>query len=474
MTKNLFANKKFWQDTLRLALPVALQNLLTSSFTLADTLLVSSLGTVALSSVGMIGQWGWLMTMILVGFCSATTVFVSQYWGIRATDKIRRVAGISIIFALIISVTFTLLSFFFPNLVIRIFNSDAQVVATGSEYLKAVSFSYIAVALTNIMAAVLRSVENVKLPMYVSAFTTILNIFLDYVMIFGKFGFSKMGIKGAAVATVISAWLGVFILVIISLVQKNILIGSFKQYFVFDKTELTEYVKKATPVVINEGMWGVGTFVFNIIFGNMGYEYFSALTIVRSFENIAFVIFIGICSAASVMIGKSVGSGEIENALRDSKRFSVLVPALAVCVSVIIVLFRNQLVDLFNMGNSISELSVKTARSLMAVYAVAFPFRIMPYLQVVAIFRSGGDTVTGAKYELFCIWALSVPATLIAVYLFKVPFIVAYIIMYVFEDIPKNIFCMKFYLSKRWIKPVTEEGKQALLKLKNKAGDING
>ena len=122
MTKNLFANKKFWQDTLRLALPVALQNLLTSSFTLADTLLVSSLGTVALSSVGMIGQWGWLMTMILVGFCSATTVFVSQYWGIRATDKIRRVAGISIIFALIISVTFTLLSFFFPNLVIRIFN----------------------------------------------------------------------------------------------------------------------------------------------------------------------------------------------------------------------------------------------------------------------------------------------------------------------------------------------------------------
>ncbi len=474
MTKNLFKNKKFWQDTLRLALPVALQNLLTSSFTLADTLLVSSLGTVALSSVGMIGQWGWLMTMILVGFCSATTVFVSQYWGIRATDKIRRVAGISIIFALIISVVFTLLSFFFPNLVISIFNSDAQVVATGGEYLKAVSFSYIAIALTNIMAAVLRSVENVKLPMYVSAFTTILNIFLDYAMIFGKFGFNKMGIKGAAVATVISAWSGVFILVIISLVQKNILIGSLKQYFVFDKTELTEYVKKATPVVINEGMWGVGTFVFNIIFGNMGYEYFSALTIVRSFENIAFVIFIGICSAASVMIGKSIGSGKIENALRDSKRFSVLVPVLAVCVSVIIVLFRNQLVDLFNMGNSISELSIKTAHLLMAVYAVAFPFRIMPYLQVVAIFRSGGDTVTGAKYELFCLWALSVPATLIAVYLFKVPFIVAYIIMYVFEDVPKNIFCMKFYLSKRWIKPVTEEGKQALLKFKNKAGDING
>lgn len=464
----LFNDKSFWKTAVKLSIPVALQNLLTSSFTLADTLLVSSLGTVALSSVGMMGQWAWLMNMILVGFCSATTVFISQFWGIRDIKKIRRISGISIIFALGASVLFTAVSLAIPSGVVRIFNSDKNVIASGAQYLKIVAFSFIPVALTNILAAILRAVENVKLPMYVSAVTTVLNIFLDYSMIFGKFGFPALGISGAALATVISAWLGVLLIIVVSFIQKNILIGSFRSFFRFSKQELTAYAAKAWPVVLNESMWGAGTFVYNIIFGNMGYEYFSALTILRSFENIAFVIFIGLCSAASVMIGKSIGQGKIEKGLMDSKRFMVLVPALAVIVAVLIVIFREQLIGIFNMGNNISITTLDTAMTIMAIYAVAFPFRIMPYLEIVSVFRSGGDTVTGAKYELFCLWVLSVPATIIAVYLFKVPFAVAFAVMYVFEDIPKNIVCMRYYLTKKWIKPVTTEGIRGLEEYNNK------
>ena len=302
--------------------------------------------------------------------------------------------------------------------------------------------------------------------MYVSGFTTVLNIFLDYAMIFGKFGFAQMGIKGAAVATVISALSGVAILVIISVFQKNILIASPKKFFIFSKDEFKTYVKKATPVVINEGMWGAGTFIFNIIYGNMGYEYFSAITILRSFENIAFIIFIGICSASSVMIGKSIGSGKIERGITDAKRFSYIVPVLAVLTSVIVIVFRNQLVSIFNMGSNIAENTLYTASILMIIYSCAFPLRMFSYLQVVSVFRSAGDTVTGVKYDLVSLWAMSIPATLIAVYVLKVPFIVAFAIMYIFEDIPKTAMCLKFYLSKKWIKPVTEEGKQALKKYK--------
>lgn len=461
----LFNDKRFWKNAVKLTVPVALQNLLTSSFTLADTLLVSSLGTVALSAVGMIGQWAWLMNMILVGFCSATSVFISQYWGIQDLKKIRHIGGISIVFSLAVSVLFTVVSIVIPQYVIRIFNSDPEVVAVGAEYLKVVAFSYIPIALTNILAAVLRAVEDVKLPMYASAFTTVLNIFLDYAMIFGKFGFPQMGVKGAALATVISAWLGVVMIVVISLFQKNIIAAESKEFFKFNRAEIKEYLKKAIPIVINESMWGLGTFTYNIIYGNMGYEYFSALTIVRSFENICFVLFIGICSASSVMIGKSIGMGEIKKGIEDSKRFSIIVPVIAAVVSVLIVVFRHQLVSLFNMGSNISQLAIDTAGVMMLIYAIAFPFRMFPYLQIVSIFRSGGDTFTGAKFELICLWLMSVPATLIAVYVFKVPFLVAYAIMYIFEDIPKVICCLKFYFSKKWIKPVTEEGKKALAKL---------
>lgn len=466
----LFNDKKFWKTAFKLTAPVALQNLLTSSFTLADTLLVSNLGTVALSSVGMVGQWSWLMNMVLVGFCSGSTVFISQYWGIKDLKKIRHISGISILFAIAVSLFFTVFSLFCPSLVIRIFNSDTQVIAAGTEYLRVVLFSFIPIALTNIMAAILRAVENVNLPMYVSAFTTILNIFLDYSMIFGKFGFPELGIKGAALATAISAWLGVFLIIAISLIQKNILVRESAEFFKFTKREIFEYVKKATPVVINESMWGLGTFVYNVIFGNMGYEYFSALTIVRSFENISFVLFIGIASASSVMIGKSIGMGEIERGVKDSKRFSIIVPATAVCISVLIVIFRTQLVSIFNMGNNITTLALSTAEILMLIYSISFPFRMFQYLQISSVFRAGGDTITGAKYELLCLWLISVPATVIAVYLFHVPFVVAYAVMYIFEDTPKIIFCLKFYNSKKWIKPVTDEGKAALeeYKIKNK------
>lgn len=462
----LFNDKKFWKTAVSLTVPVALQNLLTSSFTLADTLLVSSLGTVALSAVGMIGQWAWLMNMILVGFCSATSVFISQYWGIQDLKKIRHISGISIAFSLLVSVLFTVVSIAIPQYVIRIFNSDPEVVSVGAQYLKIVAFSYIPIALTNILAAMLRAVEDVKLPMYASAFTTVLNIFLDYAMIFGKFGFPEMGVEGAALATVISAWLGVVMIIVISLLQKNLIATESKEFFKFNSGEIREYLKKAVPIVINESMWGIGTFTYNIIYGNMGYEYFSALTIVRSFENICFVLFIGICSASSVMIGKSIGMGEIKRGIEDSKRFSIIVPVIAAVVSVLIVVFRHQLVSIFNMGSNISELAIDTAGTMMLIYAAAFPFRMFPYLQIVSIFRSGGDTFTGAKFELICLWMMSVPATLIAVYVFKVPFLAAYAIMYIFEDIPKVICCLKFYFSKKWIKPVTEEGKRALEKLK--------
>lgn len=472
----LFKDKGFWKKALMLAIPVAVQNMLTSSFTLADTLLVSQLGDVALSSVGMVGQWGWLMNMVIFGFASGTTVFVSQNWGIKNIKKIRQVCGIALSSVLLVALVFTAASLLFPQRVLKMFNSDPVIVSAGSDYLSVVAYSYFAVAITNILNAVLRSSEQVKLPMYVSAFTTILNIFLDYCMIFGKFGFERMEIKGAALATAVSAWAGVALIIIVSAIRKNILIGRLSEFFSFRRAEIREYFKKAFPVVFNEGLWGAGTFVFNLIYANMGYEYFAALTILRSFENIAYVFFIGLCSAATVMIGKSVGMGDIKRAAADSKRFAVLVPLFAVFVSAVILIFRPQLVGIFNMENNISKTTLETALIIMAIYAFELPIRMIPYIQVVGIFRAGGDTVNGAKYDLSCLWLISIPATLIAVYVFKVPFIIAFAVMYIFEDYFKTVLCIKHYRSYKWIKPVTSEGKEGLKAFfnENKAGADNG
>ena len=463
MTK-LFNDKGFWKTTIKLATPIVLQNVLISSFTLADTLFVSQLGDVALSAVGMIGQWGWLLNMILIGISSGTSVFVAQYWGIKEIKKINMTCGIATISALFISSLFTFVSFMFPELVINIFNNDSNVVSDGISYLIIVCFSYPAVAITNTLSSVLRSAENVKLPMYVSAFTTIMNIFLDYSMIFGKFGFNEMGVKGAALATTISAWAGVALLLIISFVTKNILYAPLKNTFGFNFGDIKTFYKKAMPVIFNETMWGAGTFVFNIIFGHMGYEYFAAITILRSFENIAFVFIIGLCNACSIMVGKSIGQGKINRGIEDTKRFLFIFPVISLIIAIVTFVFREQFIGIFNMGNNIGEVTLNAAMAIMAFYAFEFTIRQIPFLMIVGIFRSGGDTVKGVKYDLLTLWGLSIPATLIAVYVFNAPFIVAFAVMYIFEDYIKSILCIKYYKSMKWIKPVTEEGQLGLSK----------
>ncbi|MBR1531700.1 MAG: MATE family efflux transporter [Eubacterium sp.] len=458
----LFNDKNFWKKTAGLALPVAMQNMLTSSFTLVDTLLVSRLGDKSLAAVGMAGQWGWLMNMIIFGICSATGVFVSQYWGVKDKKNIHVTMGISLTISLTVSAVFFALSFFAPNSVIHLFNSNRGVIDEGSKYLVIIAFSYPAVAITNILSVVLRSTEKVRLPMYISAITTVLNIGLDYCMIFGNFGFRKMGISGAALATLISAWVGVIVLILLSLAQKNIIIAPVKDVFSIKKQNVAAFSKKAIPVILNESLWGGGTFLYTLIFSNMGYEYYAAITILKSFENIEYVFFIGLCNASAVMIGKSVGKGEIERGLTDSKRFMIIVPAASVLIGIIAIIFRAPLVNIFDMGNNISQLTITTAIQLIVIYSIELPMRTLGYTMIVGILRAGGDTLSAAKYDLASLWLFSLPATVIAAYVLKLPFIWCYIVMFAFEDYIKIFFTIRRYKTKKWILPVTTEGKIGL------------
>ena len=342
------------------------------------------------------------------------------------------------------------------------FNSNADIIEYGTDYLRIAAFSYLPIALTNVLSAVLRSAERVRLPMYISSVSTILNVVLDYCLIFGKFGFPRMEIKGAALATAIAAWVGFLLLVLVSLKEKNIIIAKFTEVFHFTSRELKYYFKKAVPVILNETLWGGGTFVFNLIFSNMGYEYYASITILKTFENLAYVFFIGLCNACSVMIGKSVGRGLIGRGVNDSKRFLILDPIVAVVIGSISIIFRSQLVSIFDMGNNISDLTIRTAQIILIIYSVELPARTLCYTFIVGILRSGGDTITAARYDLSSLWLVSLPITLITAYVIKAPFVVCYAVMLASEDYFKIIMCTRHYIKLRWIKPVTEEGREGL------------
>ena len=462
MFKKYFGDMGFWRIALKLAFPVAMQNLLTSSFILVDTIMVGQLGDLSLSAVGMAGQFGWFLNMITFGMCSGAAVFISQYWGAKDTAGIRRTYGIAVVSVCLISALFFVIGLLFPEGVVRIFNREPDVVEAGAAYLRIACWSYLATGVNMVFCIVLRSTENVKLPMYVSLVTTVLNAFMDYGLIFGAFGMPEMGIRGAALATVISAWAGPVLILAVSAIQRNMLISPIKELFGFNKRSIAEYYEKAPPVIINETLWGLGTLLFSVIFANLGYQYYAAVTIFRTFDNIAFVFFIGLCSASSIMVGKNVGAGHIKRAVEDSRRFVLFVSLCSVLTGVLIIIFRFQLASVFNLSGSITQETLKLTASLLLVYGIELPMRNLPYILIVGTFRPGGDTKIGMKLDLLSLWLCSVPLTTLAAFVFKLPFIAVFAIMYIAEDYLKVILCVKYYFTYNWLRPVTEQGIKGL------------
>lgn len=466
MIKKYFGDKAFFKSMFTLAIPIALQNLLAASYTLVDTLMVGNLGDVTLSAVGMAAQCGLVMNMMFFGICSGASVFFAQYYGAKDKKGISRTYGISLILILAVSLAFSLLFFFCPVGVIRIFNKDAAVVAEGSKYLKILSWSYPAVGVNLLFSTILRCTEKVRLPMIATLITTLVNTVLDYSMIYGKFGFAPMGVSGAALATVIASWTAPVLVLIISFVTKNIVISPLKDMFGFTKKQFVAFLKTAMPTTANETLWGLGTLVFAIIYSNMSYEQYAAVTILNTFSNMFLVFIVGMCNASCVMIGKNVGCGNIEQAVSDARRFAVLVPLTSMLLGAAILIFRRELIWLFDMNGKLSELTYNTAMGVLAIYAIEIPIRNIPYIQIVGIFRAGGNTADAAKADLLCLWGIAVPLTIVCAYVIKLPFLAVYALMYVFEDWPKSVICIRKFKKLKWLKPVTAEGKEAFEKFK--------
>ena len=458
--RRLCGNRKFWKSVLTLALPIALQNLLTSSFSLVDTVMLGSLGEVALSSVGMAGQWSWLLNLVLFGFNSGASIFIAQYWGIRDIRRIHNAHGLQLCSVVPICALFTAVALLLPKQVVSIFNSDPVIVESGASYLRIAAFSYIAIGISNCCFTLLRSTETVTVPMAISGFSTVANAVLNYVLIYGKLGLPALGIRGAAVATVISSWMSPLLLLLWTVCKKgNLLrISPLKMLRGTDRSFALNYYKISSPVLINETLWGLGTVILNIVYGQMGAEWYSAITIEKTVDNVFFSFFVGLCGACTVFVGKSVGAGFIVRAKRESRRFLLLVPTLTTLFVLFIIPCRSVLVEVFNLTGSLSAETQRLAEHALVINALFQYIRLMPYMFIVGIFRSGGDTLAGLIFEICTLWMLSIPLTYLSAFVWKLPFESVFLIMLSGEDVVKTILCLHRYRSGKWIRPVTGTG----------------
>ncbi len=443
-------DRSFWKQAMKLALPISLQNLLVSSFALVDTIMVGTLGDTALAAVGMGGQLSWLLNLVLFGFNSGASVFIAQFWGVKDEDSIRKSFGLATLSAVSASLLFMIIGLAAPEMVLGFFTQDAETARLGAEYLRIAAFSYVAICLNNLMATLLRSTEEAKLPMYVSAVSVAANAVLNAVFIYGL----EMGVRGAAAATAISAWISPVILFAVSMKKRNILRAPFRSFVGWKKDFVLSYYKTSIPVLLNESLWALGTIGYKAIFSNASKDFYAAYTIFSSVEGLAFAFFVGLCHASAVLVGKLVGAGEYDKAYRDACRFTIIMPLVSFAVGLALIVLRP--VILLPFGNVEAE-TLATASTILLMYSLEIALRNTPYITIVGVFRSGGDTKCGLLYDMGCLWGITLPVVWIGANVLHLPLTIVFLIMLLAEDLIKSAFCIRRLVSKKWIRPVTSE-----------------
>lgn len=442
----------FWKPAIRLGFPIALQNLLTSSFGLVDTLMLGRLGDVAVASVGMAGQWAWLLSIFFYGMSSGAAVFLSQFWGAKDFQGIRKAYGVLAVSVLAIAAGMALVAILLPGFVMRIFSNDPPVIDTGIRYLRIAGFSYLALAFSQIFSTVLRSTEEVKLPLYASICGVLLNTVLNYGLIFGRLGMPALGVEGAAIATVISAWTGPAFIFLVSLKRRNLLICPPRTLLSFDWPFLKQFLLVSLPALINEGLWALGTLGYNMVYGRMGTKPYAALTIFRTVDSLFFAFYAGLCHACGVLVGREIGAGNIKQAVRYGNRFTFVMPVFTILLSALMIATRGLFLQLFEVSADVTQM----ARTILLLYAIEMPIRNIPYITICGVFRPGGDTRTGVLYDLISVWAIALPLTFLCGLILKLDFPIVVAVMLVSEDWLKSFLCIRRLRSRKWIKPVVQ------------------
>lgn len=448
--QEFFSDKKFYKTLFVLALPIMLQNMLTSSLNMADTLMVGSLGDKQVAAVGIGNQFSFLFNLIVIGTTGGTSIFISQYWGKKDNSNIKKVVGIGGLTVIIVGLIAMLAAILIPETIVGIFSKDEFVIKEASSYLSIVGLSYIVTAITFTISTALRCMENSKIPMFISAIAILINILLNYIFIFGKLGLPTLGVSGAAIATVFARFIECILLVIIASKNK-VLQGNLREYLQFKLSFVKTVYISVIPVILNEACWGLGSFLYAVAYGSLGTEAMAAVQITNNIQNLFFVVCFSMASASLVMIGNQIGAGREERAKKYGIKFAIIAFATGIILGLLVIVLSPFILKLFN----VSEIVNNYSQTMLKIYAILYPIRVVNLVLIVGTFRGGGDAGFALKAEAFTMWLIGVPLAFIGSMLLKFN-ITQVVLLISLEEVVKFIVCFKRLRSYKWIHNVVE------------------
>ena len=438
--------QSFFQSVIRIAIPVALQSMLQSSFSMIDQVMVGQLGSTSIAAVGIAGKFAFLYSVVIGAVTAIAGIMISQYIGQKDQKAADRSLCVNLMVAGGVAIAFTLLSLLLPGQIMRLYSEDTDAVRLAASYLRMIAGTYLPIGVASTLSVMLRCNDRAKAPLYAAIASALTNTGLNYLLIFGKLGAPALGVQGAAIASVASQWVNVLIVV---LFFQNILSrrqGRFLPSVKLDRVERQQYLVMLLPVVVNEFLWGLGQNVFTVIYSHIGTQEVAAVALISPVESLLIGALSGFAQAAGILIGKRLGEEEYDKACSESKQLMRYGFIGSLALSLLLFLLKGYYVRIYN----VEDYVLQTAGWLLVAFAVLAPFKVQNMILGGGIIRSGGKTKYIMWIDLMGTWLIGIPLGFLCARLFKLPVAWVYFVIGL-EEIVRWIVSVWVFRSRKWI-----------------------
>ena len=409
----LTRDRSFYRTLIALAIPISMQNLITFAVGFADNLMIGRLGDNAISGVYVGGQVQTVVQMFIGGVEGAILILAAQYWGKKDTESIRRVVSIGVKLAAAVGFAFSLVTVLFPGFIIGLFTKEAGVIAEGTVYLQIVGFTYLFFSISQVMIASMRSVETAKIGLYISIMALIVNVGLNYVLIFGKLGLPALGVRGAAVATLISRVLEASVSVgYVFIADRKLKLG-LKDLLRTDRQLLRDFIKYGLPIIGGQVVWSVNMLANTKIMGVYSAGVMAAVSITGMLHNLIYVWMNGLSSAVGIITGKTVGAGQYEKMKEYARTVQMIFLMVGVLSGGIVFLARDRFVSLYD----VTPEALRFSKEFINVISVTIVGTCYQAACLFGLVKSGGDISFVFKNDTIFVFLVVLPSAMICQWL---------------------------------------------------------
>lgn len=443
---------RFYSQIFKLVVPIVIQNLLSAAVSSADVVMLNYVGQSSISAVSLAANYASVLFMVYYGLGTGATLLCAQYWGKKDLQAIRVVEGIALRFSLMITLVFSGFALLTPELMMRLFTTDAELIRIGAGYLRIMSFTYFCWGFIEIYLAVLRSVGKVTIAMTLNVLAFSLNIFLNAVFIFGLFGAPRLGATGVAIATATSRAVELVGCILVSLLFSRDLKLNPAYMFISNKPLLRDFVQLSLPALANDLSWSVAFSMYSVILGHLGTDAVAANSLVVVVRNFGTVLCFGTASAGGILLGNVMGEGDMDRAKEYASKLLKLTIITGAIGGVLILTATPFVLHLADL----TETAMYYLKYMLLINTYYVMGAAVNTTLIAGVFRAGGDTRFGLICDTIDMWCYAVPLGFIAAFVFKLPVLVVYFLLCT-DEFVKWPWVIKHYRSGKWLQDITRD-----------------